>query len=334
MRSAAAFTLVELLVVIAIIGTLVALLMPALGAVRTAALRTECQNNLRQIGIGLRNFESAIGHLPTGSDSKPFPGSPTTPYTFYRWSTLAHLTPYLEESSLHNLLNLTIPLYGSNLKVTPQNLTGVASVVPLFLCPADVGEPVATGFGPTNYVCCTGSGGGGGTPFSADGLFFINSAVRLSSVTDGTTKTIALSESTLGTGPENLGDPAAAATQTDYAFTFTVPLTDEACQAAGQYNVTNRRGFSWANGEYRCTLYNHYLPPNAPRMDCIASSNSGPLSVRFASYGWRAARSKHAGGVNVFYLGGATSFVTNEIDLAVWRGLATRDGGETVEPPP
>ena len=329
-----AFTLVELLVVIAIIGTLVALLLPALNAVRQAAQRVQCQNNMRQIGVALRNYEAATRHLPTGADAKPYPGSPSTPYTFYRWSTLAHLTPYVEESSIHDVLNLTVPMYGSNLKVTSQNVAGVAKIIPLFLCPSDQGIPVADGFGPTNYVCCTGSGAGGGTPFDTDGLFYVNSAVRLASVTDGATKTIAFSESLLGTGPESLADPDAVTPQTVYAFTFTAPLTEEAYAGAVQWNVTNRRGFSWANGEYRCTLYNHYLPPNAARIDCIASRLGGDLSIRYASYGWRAARSNHAGGVNVFYLGGATSFIQDDIDLATWQALSTRAGGESVELPP
>ncbi len=332
MRAKRAFTLIELLVVVAIIGVLVAMLLPAIQAVKSASRRGSCQNNLRQLGIALRAYETANGHLPTGADSRPYPKSPGTPNSFYRWSTLAYLTPYIEEGAIFRLLNLKVPLYASNLKVAPENQTGVASVIPLLLCPADQGRPVADGYGPTNYVACTGTGSGGGTPFGTDGLFYVNSAVRLSAVTDGANKTVAFSESSLGTGDENLGDPAGVDPQTVYGFSLQTPLTEEMRDSTAQWNVQNRRGFSWANGEYRCTMYNHYLPPNDLKPDFIANRLTGSISERYSCYGWRGARSFHGGGVNVFFLGGATVFIADNIDLKTWQALATRSGNEIFDP--
>jgi len=129
--------------------------------------------------------------------------------------------------------------------------------VSLFLCPSDVGRAVSETFGPTNYAACTGSGGAGGTPFDTDGLFFINSRVRPRDVTDGLSKTAAFSESLLGAGPMAVRSPTGIDVSTGYGFIFTTPLTEPACGRPFYYNFTDPRGFSWANGEYRTTLYNN-----------------------------------------------------------------------------
>src|SRR5438874_4789066 len=114
-----------------------------------------------------------------------------------------------------------------------------------------------------------------------------------------------MSESLLGEGPESMNDPKLVRTQTAYAFTFSTPLTESACGAATQWNVSNRRGFAWVNGEYRCALYNHYWRPNSASIDCIAARMVGDITVRYAGYGWRAARSNHPGGVNAVYADGS-----------------------------
>ncbi len=327
------FTLVELLVVIAIIGILLAVLLPAVQAARESSRRTQCLNHLHQLGVAVANFESARKHLPPGSDSKPYVQAPSHPHSFYRWSALAYLLLYLEQGQVVDQLHLELPLYGTNFQVTPENREGVATILPTLLCPSDRGVAVADGFGPTNYVVCLGTGLAGGTPFETDGAFYINSATRLAELRDGTSHTVTLSESLLGDGPESFTDRRLVDPQTTYAFTFTVPLNESACQAASRFNFTNRRGFSWANGEYRCALYNHYLPPNSTQTDCVAARLSGDVSQRYAGYGWRAARSRHPGAVNVLWADGAARPVTDRVDLAVWRAAATRAGDEPLQIP-
>ena len=150
---------------------------------------------------------------------------------------------------------------------------------------------------------------------------------------DGSSNTAAFSESTLGTGAENLSDAEELDVQTMYAFVFNAPLNDTACNSAARWNVTNRRGFSWANGEYRCTLYNHYLPPNAPTTDCMAARLIGDISTRFAVYGWRTARSNHPRGANLLRCDGSLAFIPSAVDAAVWQALATRAPlGESEQP--
>ena len=107
----AAFTLVELLVVIGIIGVLVAMLLPAVQSSRESARRTQCLNNLKQIGVALHQHGTVRERFPPGSVAKRFPSDPNHPHTFYRWSTLAHLLPYLENQNLHDMLDLSLPLY-------------------------------------------------------------------------------------------------------------------------------------------------------------------------------------------------------------------------------
>jgi type II secretory pathway pseudopilin PulG len=238
---------------------LAALLLPALQASRESSRRMQCANKIRQLELALQSYESSQKHYPTGSDSKPYPAFPQHPYTFYRWSTLSHLTPYMEQSAVYNMLRLDLPLYNPSYDLTEENKPAVSQMLPEFLCPSDRQERLNKDLGPTNYAGCAGSGKDGGTPHNTDGTFFVNSKVRASSVTDGLSKTASFSESTLGDSYQGTRDPTRV-----YAYVFAAPVTESACDQAFQYNVTDPRGFSWANGEIRSALYNHFAPPNSP----------------------------------------------------------------------
>lgn len=308
---------------IAIIGALVSLLLPAVQGAREAARRSSCTNNLRQLSLAATNHVSALGYFPSGSEAKAHPGSPITPWTLYRWSALAKLTPYMEQSVAHDTLRLDLPLYGSNLQVTPENAEAVRLVVGDFLCPSDIGVAVSETFGPTNYAACAGSGASGGSPHNTDGIFSVNSTTRPAEISDGLSKTALFSESLLG---ERHGENHNV--QTEYKFAFTAPLTETLCQNTIQWNVTDLRGFAWVNGEYRCALYNHRLLPNSQTPDCMGVTIGGGVSTRYTPYGWRAPRSNHPGGVNVLTADGAARFVSEDVEEAAWRAMATMKGGE------
>ncbi len=332
MRRRCAFTLIELLVVIAIIGVLIALLLPAVQKVRAAAQRIQCQNNLKQIALAMHHYETAHGSFPPA-----FRGTGTPAY-FDSWSPLAELNPFLEQTAIYNQMDLTLPTYESVIpfNITAPNRFAVQQIVKMFLCPSDTMQPVTVGpaygvpvLGPTNYAVCNGSGTNGGSPWDADGVFIAQRPTHIADITDGTSNTAMLSESTLGEGTESASGSAPASLDAVYAYLSGQPLSENACTMAHLWNVEHRRGFLWASGEIRCASYNHYLPPNAPQADCV-TFDVRPGQARFTALGWRAARSRHGGGANLALCDGSVRFVVDSIGLDVWRSLATRSGSEVL----
>ncbi|QEH37983.1 putative major pilin subunit [Aquisphaera giovannonii] len=322
------FTLIELLVVIAIIAILVALLLPAVQAAREAARRSQCANNLRQIGLALQNYHAAVSSFPVGFLYPTGKVPPTTSPLQYRWSALAQMTPYLEQSSLFHAINFDFPLAYRPPAASPfwpfypANTTAMATRVGTFLCPSDGAQAPSEDSGPTNYAFCTGDGSGGGDATAADGTFILGPAISLAALTDGSSSTAAASEQLLGiAGPysQTTPTPIPAPTARAFARVAAGPLTDEACAGAPSGWLLNK-GAGWWDGNYLNTLYNHHEPPNSPRPDCITYHNPG----------WKAGRSLHPGGVDALFCDGHVSFVRDGIAPATWRALATRSGGEAV----
>src|SRR5262245_40305306 len=132
-RQRKAFTLIELLVVIAIVGTLVALLLPAIQAAREAARKSSCKNNLKQIAVGMHNFESSFGKLPPGYE---YSAGPHGNERGYSWG--ARLLPYLELSALYDHIEFEKPVFdAANAEVRARHIQ-------ILLCPTDDVSP--TGF--------------------------------------------------------------------------------------------------------------------------------------------------------------------------------------------
>ena len=339
------FTLIELLVVIAIIAVLVGLLLPAVQRARESARRIQCTNNLKQLGIALHNYHDAMKTFPPNL----CPGGTNYNYAAGSWGVLAFLTPYVEQTNISNLMNLSLPTYtGSGAATTiaggdPNTLKAVASIVPLFLCPSDNGLPVDGGYGvaqlgPTNYCANQGSGidtlGGvaalAGSPLNADGVFFADSKVRIEDITDGSSNTAAFSESLLGAGPDS--SPTLLVTVDPrrvygyLGYTSGITLTDTACASPAFYNLSQRRQFNWYAGEIRCASYKHYYTPNSLKMDCIYNA----ADYGYTATGWKAARSLHSGGVNVLMCDGSVRFTNQQINGTLWQAVATRGGREVI----
>jgi len=183
-----AFTVLELVVVIAIMGLLLALILAATQRVRGAAARLKCQNNLRQIALGLHHYHDARGRLPPGVNSE-VSGSP---YPYASW--LTHLLPFVERDDLWRQAESAYAKDANFLNDPPH--AGLATWVPLYTCPSDgrtqgiftfqkTGKSVAF----TSYLGVEGT-----NQFTADGVLYVDSRVRFADITDGLSATLMIGE--------------------------------------------------------------------------------------------------------------------------------------------
>jgi prepilin-type N-terminal cleavage/methylation domain-containing protein len=212
------FTLVELLVVIAIIGILVALLLPAIQSARAAARRTQCQNNIKQIGIALHNYHAANKEFPPGMQHPHLGNNPaaatSAPTNFnHRPNWIMMILPYLEEQALYDSfhpdtwdLEKIPPVYvSSTINRTPRGTR-----IPSLLCPEDLGADTpfrgnnlneGDNWARGNYAC-NGDNERTDVPITKDprriGVLRINKKTKLSQILDGTTHTILAAEVRIG----------------------------------------------------------------------------------------------------------------------------------------
>ena len=337
MNRRSGFTLIELLVVIAIIAILIGLLVPAVQKVREAAARTQCNNNLKQIGLALHNYHDANKALPFGK-GPPYAGAPI----YARWSVHSKILPYLEPDNLYKSLDFNFPpntpgMAGPVINFMPaftnpggQNAMS-STQVPLFLCPSDPAS-IVTWMGQTNYVgsqgtmyMCDGSEAAMSTVDPNDvvraGVLYYQSKVRLTDIIDGTSNTALFSEHLRGGGSPN---PRAAMfimqTQTSIDATFAE------CNKLDPQTATPLsywQGASWSMGELCCTLYNHVSTPNTNT--CGGIGFAGGMQNMAMSV---PPSSGHSGGVNVLLGDGSVRFVANSVALTTWRSLGTRQLGE------
>ncbi len=216
-RSPAGFTLIELLVVIAIIGVLVALILPAVQQAREAANRARCINNMKQLGLAAQQYHDAYGFFPAGwycadTDTACIP-SGNLPYM---WNGLVGLFLKLEQDNLYNMVNFQLPTNAAD------NTTAVRFTVDALLCPSNkrqappasaTGKVVTSRFGFSDYRGNMAAGGIPNCPNDTitdptqcvaydNGMTFMNSTVSLADVTDGSSNTVLLGESIIGTWAE------------------------------------------------------------------------------------------------------------------------------------
>jgi prepilin-type N-terminal cleavage/methylation domain-containing protein/prepilin-type processing-associated H-X9-DG protein len=302
-------TLVELLVVIAIIGILASLLLPAVQAAREAARRTQCINNLKQMGLALHVYHDTFQTLPFGQGG-----------TGARYSAVALLLPFLEQSPLHATIDF------NQVTTHPANDQARLTELAMFRCPSDLSNPLRQTGGAINYMANKGSGivwrdatgPNTGLP-SPNGVAYYNSRVRFADITDGTSQTAAYSERILADGSNGIISPIA-----DVFFHPGAPTTpDQAKHLCDTLDITNLAnqfplfmGAPWIDGQH---TYLHVTGPN--------SRSCGFFTVLRAVM---PPSSRHSGGVNLLLCDGSTRLVANSVELEIWRGLGSRAGGEVL----
>ena len=288
-----AFTLIELLVVIAIIAVLIALLLPAVQQAREAARRTQCRNNLHQVGLALHNYHDTHQCFPPMAISVSAGacqawGPNTAPGT--TWASL--ILPFIDETALYNAANYSQAAWsGANATVVQSNLSQYA-------CPSDEAPAVLTGrdqavcsgsaWRTTNYVVNAGCAGSGGDIWSnirgcpansPNGPFYLCSRVRIRDIRDGTSNTVAVGE------------------------------------ARYSFRLANNRGIAWGWVCYGDATSANMVGP----MNTYNLGNSFPFS------------SMHEGGGFFLFLDGQVRFLSENIDISTYRALSSIAGNELID---
>lgn len=339
-RTRTAFTLIELLVVIAVIAILVALLMPAVQQAREAARRSQCRNNLKQLGLALHNYESSHGRFPPGGILVEWQGFPPATVETWRrqpwrqfWAAglIPNLLPYLDQAPLHEQMTFGIGIGRFSWRPQRAVMTRLVKTrLPTLICPSDphsemlntvatqnifyapgYPDPAEQGTSRTNYAANFG-------PDRAwDPAHFANASKRgvfsgigewgaaLRDITDGTSNTIAFSEIIASSNPED----------------------GRGCWIGGVKN--------WFAGYNRDTW--NSPPPRTPNdryRDWVEYVKTGNTLDPPAWRGWQGvrnsqtSRSRHVGGVHSLFCDGSVGFVSENIDANVWIHALSSQGGE------
>jgi len=328
------FTLIELLVVIAIIAVLIALLLPAVQQAREAARRSQCKNNLKQIGLGLHNYHEVFNMFPRLAYAQPNAGNPSwghLPWEGFGPHTM--ILPMIDQAPAYNSLNLNVSMSVSpNVEISRQKLS-------VFICPSDVmwtpGDSTWTGGRGNNYVFSTGPNFSYGVPLGVQrGHFNLDKDVNFASLTDGSSNVIAASERNHGDGSSSRFARESDAVQLGHGGLgsiqnneFTAPATlatqiNSLCPVpAGAGGHYSSMGETWMRPSNGWTMFSTLSTPNSRLQDCNASGGltDGP--------GLMTARSRHTGGVHVLLGDGAVRFISDNLDGVLWQRMGCADDG-------
>ncbi|MCA9031140.1 MAG: DUF1559 domain-containing protein [Planctomycetaceae bacterium] len=325
-----AFTLIELLVVIAIIAVLIALLLPAVQQAREAARRSQCKNNLKQIGLAIHNYADAYSKFPPSATMNL---AATNTGNNGSWSVHGRILPYLEQGNLYSQVDL------STAWDFQSPISGLK--IPVYSCPSDPGsDQIRDPGGGKSLLFPTTYGFNFGTWFvfdpitkkGGDGMFHPNSSLSFKNVIDGTSNTLLAAEVKAWQPYMRNGGPPST----------TVPNTIAEAEAViasgGEFKNTGHT--EWADGRVHHEGITTTLVPNSVTQ-CMNGGQTYTCdynswqegkngSAGSPSYAIVTSRSFHVGMVNVALMDGSCRTVSDNIDRGIWRALGTRANGEVI----
>src|SRR5262245_58471 len=291
-----AFTMYQLLVLLALLALLAAFLFPVIARVRMSAARASSQNNLKQLGLACHNYHDVNGALPPGVNDKHF-------------SATALLLPYIEQDNLYKQIDF-------NKDVDDKaNATIRATLVRTFMSPSDPQMVVSRDYGPTNYLFNAGN-----KPAlkNNNGVFYLDSKVKLTDIVDGTSNTLMVGETLKGDGKPG-GDVRRHHVRLKAAALEKADAETGVNDFKNGKNVVANRCASWMDGRFLQGTFTGTRSANDDKPDVDCGGDGGLSALRSVS-----------NGVNVGLCDGSVRFLDNKVSLDTWKLLAQRDDGQAL----
>lgn len=314
------FTLIELLVVIAIIAILIALLLPAVQQAREAARRTQCRNNLKQLGLALHNYHDNFIMFPPGQAQI---AARIAPAPWEGRGVWVAILPFIDQGPLYNSYNFDTSFINQVAAIRNSRIAGLT-------CPSDrAWNGAENGL---NYSGCAGSN----VDFwngSSNGLIQRLRSTGIRDCTDGTSNVVLAGEMLKGdnnTATDSDSDIAQAPTPptlTSNSFPTAADLVTAtgACTNAPSSQASQSLcGRDWSSPHSGHAQFNTAAPPNWKQRTCAFGGNFGQCADRNGIY---PARSRHTGGAHCLMGDGAVRFVSENVDLLTWQRAGARDDG-------
>jgi prepilin-type processing-associated H-X9-DG protein len=292
-----AFTLFQLLALIALFAFLLGLLLPAVAKVREAAARAQSQNNLKQIALACHNYHDVGQAFPEGCDRNHF-------------SAAARLLPYIEQDNLYKNIDFTRPISDDKNKAVCE------TVIRTFANPQDSVALVVKGYAPTNYLFCAGANH---SLTDNNGVFYMNSAVRIQDITDGTSNTVMIGETLKGDDMAKPGDLRRHHVLMKKAALKELKDDDGVKDFKDGKNLASDRCSAWIDGRFLHGTFNGTRKVNDARPDVSCEGEGGLSGLRGVSRG-----------VNAAYADGSVRYITDNVGVDVWRAITGRNDGLVV----